>query len=158
MEAATRVRDNPLANRLMVIDPARGIAHTAVSELPAWLRAGDLLVVNDAATVPASLHGTFGGAPIELRLAAPTDDPVVWQAVVFGAGDWRTRTEHRPTPPLLAPGDAPSELRRQHQARVAELVHQVPPPLALRRRPLQKPAPHEGREQFEVARPRLVHP
>jgi len=105
MEAATHARDNPLANRLMVIDPARGIAHGTVGELPAWLRAGDLLVVNDAATVPASLRGTFSSAPIELRLAAPTDDPVVWQAVVFGAGDWRTRTEHRPAPPPLAPGD-----------------------------------------------------
>ena len=28
-----------------------------------------------------------------------------WWAVLFGAGDWRTRTEDRPAPPRLAPGD-----------------------------------------------------
>jgi S-adenosylmethionine:tRNA ribosyltransferase-isomerase len=99
-------RDNPLAERVMVIDARSGsLAHTRVGELAAWLRAGDLVVVNDAATLPASLHGTTAaGEPIELRLAGTTDE-IHWDAVLFGDGDWRTRTEHRAPPPRVVPGD-----------------------------------------------------
>jgi S-adenosylmethionine:tRNA ribosyltransferase-isomerase len=32
-------------------------------------------------------------------------DERVWQAAVFGAGDWRTPTEKRPSPPSFAKGD-----------------------------------------------------
>jgi S-adenosylmethionine:tRNA ribosyltransferase-isomerase len=79
----------------------------AFADLPAILRTGDLVVVNDAATWPASLTGrTDAGEAIELRLVtgafAPGD---VVDAVAFGAGDWRTRTEDRPLPPTLQPGD-----------------------------------------------------
>ncbi len=78
----------------------------AFDALPSLLEPGDLLVVNDAATWPASLTGTVRGAPIELRLttgAFAAGDRV--RAVAFGAGDWRTRTEDRPAPPALAAGD-----------------------------------------------------
>jgi len=87
----------------------RGTVRDAtVGELPGLLRAGDLLVLNDAATLPASLPGhTASGADIELRLLGGT--PVVneheLRAVLMGAGDWRTPTEHRPTPPPVATGD-----------------------------------------------------
>ena len=71
-------------------------------------RAGDLVVANDAATLPASLSGRHAatGAPVELRLAGwvTPGDPTRFVAVVFGAGDRRTRTEDRPPPPRLAPG------------------------------------------------------
>ncbi|MES1165725.1 MAG: S-adenosylmethionine:tRNA ribosyltransferase-isomerase, partial [Verrucomicrobiota bacterium] len=48
--------------RLLVIDPhaagpGTGVYETRTSALPAFLTAGDLLVVNDAATLPASLRG-----------------------------------------------------------------------------------------------------
>ena len=44
--------------RLLVIDPAAAsFAETRTTSLPALLRSGDLLVVNDAATLPASLRG-----------------------------------------------------------------------------------------------------
>jgi S-adenosylmethionine:tRNA ribosyltransferase-isomerase len=75
------------------------------------LRGGDLIVANDAATLPASLHGVHlpTNATIEVRLATrhslDAADVLHWTAVVFGAGDWRTRTEDRPTPPALAAGD-----------------------------------------------------
>lgn len=73
--------------------------------LPSLLRAGDLVVVNDAATLPASLHGrTAAGADIELRLAAPVDGSRL-TGVLFGAGDFRTRTEHRPPPPPITVGE-----------------------------------------------------
>jgi S-adenosylmethionine:tRNA ribosyltransferase-isomerase len=78
-----------------------------VRELPRLLDAGDVLVVNDAATLPASLPGrTVTGAAIELRLLARRgSDPRDWTAVMFGEGDYHTPTEHRPPPPSLAPGD-----------------------------------------------------
>jgi S-adenosylmethionine:tRNA ribosyltransferase-isomerase len=98
-------REDPLAERLLVIDPALGTYGDAtVRELPERLRAGDLVVVNDAATLPASLEGhTALGAEVEVRLAARRG--AVWTCVVFGAGDWRTKTEDRPSPPPFVEGD-----------------------------------------------------
>jgi S-adenosylmethionine:tRNA ribosyltransferase-isomerase len=62
-------------------------------------------VVNDAATLPASLRGvTQAGAPVEARLAGESGDGS-WRAVLFGAGDWRRRTEERPPPPALRAGE-----------------------------------------------------
>src|SRR5262249_55959525 len=87
---------------LLALDPRRQQWHDArLRDLPGLLRAGDLLVVNDAATLPASLPArTHAGQPLELRLAASEGDE--WWAVAFGAGDWRPRTEDRPPPPLAA--------------------------------------------------------
>lgn len=103
---ATWPRGDSLAERLLVIDPSSGSLDDArVADLPRYLRAGDLLVVNDAATLPASLRARGPrGEPVELRLAHRHDDGA-WDAVLFGDGDWRTRTEHRPAPPVLSPGD-----------------------------------------------------
>jgi S-adenosylmethionine:tRNA ribosyltransferase-isomerase len=86
-------------------DVPSGRWHDArIGDLTRWLAAGDLLVVNDAATVPASLRATApDGAAIELRLASHLGGER-WRAVLFGAGDWRTRTEDRPPPPTLVRG------------------------------------------------------
>lgn len=107
MIAAAWPRDSALDERLMVLDPSRAsLTHATVGALAGFVRAGDVVVVNDAATLPASLQGsTAAGAAVELRLAGPTDDPAVWRAVLFGAGDWRTRTEHRAPPPAVRIGD-----------------------------------------------------
>nr|HEX4318576.1 S-adenosylmethionine:tRNA ribosyltransferase-isomerase [Kofleriaceae bacterium] len=71
------------------------------ASLPAQLRDGDLVVVNDAATLPGSLHGTTStGERFELRLTAPIDDREL-TGVVLGPGDHRTRTELRAAPPAL---------------------------------------------------------
>jgi S-adenosylmethionine:tRNA ribosyltransferase-isomerase len=98
-------RESPLAERLLVVDPrCDRTAGRAVGDLSALVRPGDLLVVNDAATLPASLAGrTTRGEPVEVRLLASGDG--TWRAIVFGAGDWRTRTEDRAPAPCLAPGD-----------------------------------------------------
>ena len=105
MNAARWPREHPEANKLLHISPATGrITDRRVEHLPELLRAGDLLVVNDAATLPASLQGrTEDGAPIELRLLA-REEKGTWTAVLFGAGDWRMRTEDRPAPPTLPVG------------------------------------------------------
>jgi S-adenosylmethionine:tRNA ribosyltransferase-isomerase len=94
------------AIKLLVLDPHTGTwVDATFAALPNMLRAGDLLVVNDAATLPASLHGrTDAGAMVELRLLGPPEGRR-WRAVVLGEGSWRQRTEDRPAPPALGLGD-----------------------------------------------------
>jgi S-adenosylmethionine:tRNA ribosyltransferase-isomerase len=105
--AATAPRADPRTTRLLRIDPSRDAFETGtIGDLRTLLRAGDLFVVNDAATLPASLLGVDGtGAAVEARLAG-CDGDGSWRAVLFGDGDWRRRTEDRAPPPRLAPGDA----------------------------------------------------
>jgi S-adenosylmethionine:tRNA ribosyltransferase-isomerase len=99
-------REDPLAERMLVIDPARrSFDDASVGDLRRALREGDLLVVNDAATFPGSLRGlTATGAVVEIRLAAEHEDGT-WTALLFGDGDWRTRTEDRPPAPAIARGE-----------------------------------------------------
>jgi S-adenosylmethionine:tRNA ribosyltransferase-isomerase len=110
MKAATRPRHASPDTRLLVID-AHGISHRHHSDFVSLLQPGDLMVANDAATLPASLAGVHepSGQPIEVRLAArrslAADDVRRFTSVIFGAGDFRTPTEHRPLPPTLAAGD-----------------------------------------------------
>jgi S-adenosylmethionine:tRNA ribosyltransferase-isomerase len=93
--------------RLLVIDPRAGAFRAGrMADLPALLAPGDLLVVNDAATLPASLHGRGRGGEVEVRLLRQHETgPLTFTAVLFGSGDWRTPTEHRPAPPALAQGE-----------------------------------------------------
>jgi S-adenosylmethionine:tRNA ribosyltransferase-isomerase len=95
--------------RLLFVDARGAMRHARAADLPVLLKAGDVVVANDAATLPASLHGAHAatGAPVEARLAARVsfDEAVRFTAVLFGAGDHRTRTEDRPAPPAVAPGD-----------------------------------------------------
>jgi S-adenosylmethionine:tRNA ribosyltransferase-isomerase len=91
------------SERLLVVDPvAGGVRHLRIAGLPELLRPGDLVVVNDAATLPASLRLTSHDA--ELRLAAHAPDGG-FLAVVLGAGSWRTPTEARGPAPRLAVGE-----------------------------------------------------
>jgi S-adenosylmethionine:tRNA ribosyltransferase-isomerase len=111
MKAATNPRQGARGAKLLVIDETGLVAHHDAADLPTLLHRGDLAVANDAATLPASLHGTHlpTGLPIEIRLAGrrslASHDVGRFTAVVFGAGDYRTPTEHRPEPPHLHPGD-----------------------------------------------------
>ncbi len=104
MKAARSPRDDKTNVRLLVVKEDE-IEDSSMEHLPDHLRSGDLLVVNDAATLPASLRGMDGrNNQVELRLTAQLDERV-WQAAVFGAGDWRTPTEERPSPPHFGKGD-----------------------------------------------------
>ena len=96
MSAATLPRLHPWDNRLLVLDGQR-TEDRSVQELPELLGPGDLLVLNDAATLPASLMGEG----FELRLAGPVDEGFV---VLFGPGDWRQDTDQRPAPEPVALG------------------------------------------------------
>ena len=104
MSPARRPRP-ALLGRLLVVDPvARRFGDRRLTDLPGLLDAGDLVVVNDASTLPASLSGRApSGRPIELRLLGARGGGR-FRAVLFGEGDWRTPTEHRPAPERLAPG------------------------------------------------------
>lgn len=112
MRAAMAAVQRPADARLLVVDAFGNIEHAPRARWLDWLRSGDVVVANDAATLPASLHGVHErtGAPIEVRLAAWRGEAgatgIALDAIVFGAGDWRTPTERRPPPPALAPGDA----------------------------------------------------
>jgi S-adenosylmethionine:tRNA ribosyltransferase-isomerase len=105
MSPATWPRDNPLMERLLHIDPrSERLRDGRIADLPALLSSGDLLVVNDGATLPASLHGvTVTNAPVEVRLINEIAEGR-FSALLFGAGDFRARTEDRPAPPALLPG------------------------------------------------------
>jgi S-adenosylmethionine:tRNA ribosyltransferase-isomerase len=103
MKAANSPRSDRRKVRLLVVREGE-IEDSSIEFLPDHLRSGDLLVVNDAATLPASLHGRDDvDNQVEVRLRAQLDDRV-WQAVIFGAGDWRTPTEDRPSPPHFKAG------------------------------------------------------
>lgn len=111
MKAAHQAVQRLARARLLAVDAQGRMQHADRSRLADFLRPGDVVVANDAATLPASLAGIHvrTGRTIEVRLAgrrtlAP-EDVRAFTAVVFGEGDWRTRTEDRPLPPPLAARD-----------------------------------------------------
>ena len=101
----------PRDAKLLVVDAYGRISNAPRARFVDFLQRGDLVIANDAATIPASLHGTHAptGATIEVRLASRPSlagsDVRRFLAIVFGSGDFRTRTEDRPPPPALAGGD-----------------------------------------------------
>ncbi|MFZ6178437.1 S-adenosylmethionine:tRNA ribosyltransferase-isomerase [Nannocystis pusilla] len=114
MNPATAPRDDRADARLLLLDPRTGVhADARVRDLPRWLAAGDLLIVNDAATLPASLRARVWrkdhvsedmlSADVEIRLTGV--GAATWRVAVLGAGDWRTPTERRAPPPALQVGD-----------------------------------------------------
>jgi S-adenosylmethionine:tRNA ribosyltransferase-isomerase len=114
MNPATAPIQRPRDAKLLRIDAAGRLHHGPRSNLIDHLHPGDLLVANDAATLPASLHGRHvrSNLPIEIRLAARHTSQVRdlhqaqrFSAIAFGAGDHRSRTEDRPAPPELRRGD-----------------------------------------------------
>lgn len=111
MIAAHQPVQRPRDARLLVVDSRGRINQAPRSRLLDFLRPGDVVIANDAATLPASLQGVHlgSGAPIEVRLAGGSSLAATgvhrFSAVVFGSGDFRTRTEDRPLPPNLKAGD-----------------------------------------------------
>ena len=87
----TQIAQAPLgerdASRLMYLPRALNnagvIEHRSVRELPSLLRAGDLMIVNDARVVPARLRGKKkeSGGRIELLLVEPAGAPGEWLAL-----------------------------------------------------------------------------
>ncbi|MGC4087112.1 MAG: S-adenosylmethionine:tRNA ribosyltransferase-isomerase [Polyangiaceae bacterium] len=91
------------STRLLHVDARSStLSHRSLGELPQLLSEGDVLVVNDAATLPASLR--LQNFDAELRLVAHAAEPNSFVAVAFGAGDYRVDTDARPAPPALPVG------------------------------------------------------
>ncbi len=88
---------------MLAVNPqAQTFRDLHLRELPSLLRPGDALIVNDAATLPASLRLTSHDA--ELRLAAHAPGGA-FRAVLLGSGSWRTPTEARGPAPKMSPGE-----------------------------------------------------
>jgi S-adenosylmethionine:tRNA-ribosyltransferase-isomerase (queuine synthetase) len=70
----SRPPQRPPNARLLTVDAAGGMCAQPRANFAKLLRPGDLVVANDAATLPASLHGhhVTTGAQIEVRLDAAT--------------------------------------------------------------------------------------
>lgn len=79
--------------RLLVSD-RRSDRDASFADLPDFLRAGDLLVVNRSATLPASLPAVGPGGPFRLNLSSS-----------FGSGRWLGE----PRPSYARPGPMPLE-------------------------------------------------
>lgn len=101
--------------RLMVLDRATGATeHARFFELGRYLRAGDVLVLNNSRTIPAVLQArTDGGTPAEVRLSSRRSERD-WLALLL-------------SPAPLAPGDTLT-----FDAGLEALVTRIPPgePLA----------------------------
>jgi S-adenosylmethionine:tRNA ribosyltransferase-isomerase len=100
----------PEQGKLLIADASGHLSH-APRQVIDVLGPGDLVIANDAATLPASLQGEHlpSGRAIEVRLAGrrslARDDVREFAAIAFGEGDFHMRTEDRPAPPPLEPGD-----------------------------------------------------
>ncbi|MGZ8480989.1 MAG: tRNA preQ1(34) S-adenosylmethionine ribosyltransferase-isomerase QueA [Candidatus Limnocylindria bacterium] len=78
------------ASRLLVLEragsspAAPALSHGRFGEIGAWLRSGDLLVVNDSRVMPARLRARrAGGGAVELLVLRPLDDARGrWEALV----------------------------------------------------------------------------
>ncbi len=90
--------------KMLVVDGTR-TASLRVGDLDSEVHAGDLIVLNDAATMPALLRGrTARGEEVEVRLAAHAGDGA-FVAVLFGEGDTSMRTEERAEAPRVKEGE-----------------------------------------------------
>ncbi len=73
-------------SRLLVVDRAtRALHHRVFADLPEYLRAGDTLLRNNAAVLPARLHArrpTGGAVECFLLRAEPDGDGFTWQCLV----------------------------------------------------------------------------
>jgi S-adenosylmethionine:tRNA ribosyltransferase-isomerase len=86
--------------RLLVATPV-GITHARFRDLPDHLRPGDLVVVNDSATIAGEIDAEGPDGPVVLHLATPLDDgswvvevrtaPVAARAILDAEAGWRLR-------------------------------------------------------------------
>jgi S-adenosylmethionine:tRNA ribosyltransferase-isomerase len=141
-EAAGRARDDV---RLLVSPGLDEPVDARVASLPEHLVAGDLLVVNTSATVPAALDGRLpDGAPVAVHLATPLSDET-WLVEVrrFASGTTeplgRTVAGDRVDLPGGSWLDGLAPWRTSHRLTVAalHLTDEVLPYLARHGRPIR---------------------
>lgn len=98
----------------MLVATGDELAHARARDLPAHLRAGDVLVVNTSATLPAALPARRAdGTALKLHLSTP-DGPRRW--VVELRRDDQRFAGGRPGETLALPGGARATLLARHLA------------------------------------------
>ncbi len=111
MIAASRPEQRAPDAKVLAVDRAGRLRHWPRRDVVRLFQPGDLVIANDAATIPASLTGRHvpSGRRLEARLAGreslDVDRVTSFVAVLFGFGDFRMRTEDRPPPPLVELGE-----------------------------------------------------
>lgn len=112
LSIATKSQQKRQNAKLLIIHPDTDErVHLPMSAFWTQLRTGDVLVVNNSATLPASFKGIHreSGQPIELRLASALSvdmqDIASWKGVLFGQGTWQMETEKRTKVPDVQAGD-----------------------------------------------------
>jgi S-adenosylmethionine:tRNA ribosyltransferase-isomerase len=97
--------------RLLVATPD-GMVHARFGDLPRFLSAGDLLVINTSATIAAAVDGRRGdGRPVVVHFSSPLDEGTPWAGSLDGrsAGEG-TRDKGTPSGGPAREG-APGETR-----------------------------------------------
>lgn len=93
------------AVKLLVARPD-GVTHARFTDLGDYLRPGDLLVVNDSATLPAAVDGDRAGRPIAIHFSTARADRV-WVVELRPAGNATGNlTDIRPGERIEMPGGA----------------------------------------------------
>jgi S-adenosylmethionine:tRNA ribosyltransferase-isomerase len=111
MIAANVALQRPTDAKLLVANRRGRVEHWRRADFVRLFEAGDVVIANDAATLPASLSGRHlaTGRRIEVRLAGRAslefESVKNMSAVLFGLGDFLMTTEDRPAPPPVSPGD-----------------------------------------------------
>ena len=84
--------------RLLVATPD-GMVHAQFGDLPRFLSAGDLLVVNTSATIAAAVDGRRGdGRPVVVHFSSPLDEETPWAGSLDGRSPQeRTRDKGAPS-------------------------------------------------------------
>jgi S-adenosylmethionine:tRNA ribosyltransferase-isomerase len=94
------------ASRMLVVDRARGVWEDRMfGDFPAYLNAGDCLVLNDSRVFPSRLLGTreHGTGRVEVFLTKPVrSDQLIWEALVHPGRKMRTGERIVFTPELSA--------------------------------------------------------
>ncbi|HEY8077943.1 MAG TPA: S-adenosylmethionine:tRNA ribosyltransferase-isomerase, partial [Labilithrix sp.] len=96
----------PASTIRVLVSAPNGIRVARADDLASFFCPGDVLVVNDAATLPATIDArTESGEHVEIRLVSTLDDRGSFAAALLGRGDHTTRTEDRAPPPRVRPGE-----------------------------------------------------
>ena len=109
---ATRSRHKDPKAKLLVIDSQNEtIQSDNLQNIDSYFDEGDVIVVNQSATIPGSLQGKImrTNEEIEIRLAGwigtNFTDGYNWKAITFGDGGWQLKTEEREEIDNLMIGD-----------------------------------------------------
>jgi S-adenosylmethionine:tRNA ribosyltransferase-isomerase len=116
-------------SRMMVVKRGEGtFIHARFTDLPGYLRAGELLILNDVKVIPAKTWGKRGAATIEF-LFVKEIEPGIWEVLARPAR--RLRTGERVEFPdgssasVIAAGDAGLRILRFPDEKVRERLRHI---------------------------------